>query len=116
MADASGRIVADSLPPSARPRDAASHLPDFEQWEKKSPFGKLADIFYQRNDYAVGFPIGIKGQGTPIFNTKVILSSVLLRAIVLPQVRMIALIFLGALLLSMLLAVSVSNLVLRPLG
>ncbi len=115
VADASGRIVADSLPPSARPRDPAPHLQDFEEWEKKSPWGKLADIFYQRNDYTVSFPIGIKGQGMPIFNTKVVLSSVLLRAIVLPQVRTIALIFLGALLLSMLLAVSVSNLVLRPL-
>jgi len=115
VTDASGRIVADSLPASARPRDPAPRLPDFERWEKKSPWGKLADIFYQRNDYAVSFPIGIKGRGTPIFNTKVVLSSVLLRAIVLPQVRTIALIFLGALLLSMLLAVSVSNLVLRPL-
>jgi signal transduction histidine kinase len=115
VADASGQIVADSLPPSVRPRGPAPRLPDFEHWEKKSPWGKLADIFYQRNDYAVSLPIGIRGQGKPIFNTKVILSSVLLRAIVLPQVRTIALIFLGAFLLSMVLAVSVSNLVLRPL-
>jgi signal transduction histidine kinase len=108
----SGRIVADSLA-DYRLGQQATPLPNFEQWEKKSPLGKLSEIFYERRDYAVVLPIGARGE--PIFNIEVVLSSVLLRDIVLPQARSIGLIFLAALLLSMLVAVSVSNLVLRPL-
>jgi signal transduction histidine kinase len=105
--------VADSL--KFRIGEQAQQLPDFEKWAKRSPWGKLAEIFYERRDYEVRVPIGVAGGSTPVFNIKVVLSSVLLRRIVFPQVRTIALIFLGALLLSMLLAVALSNLVLRPL-
>lgn len=113
VAEASGRIVAASL--GFRVGQQATPVTDFEAWAKKSPWRKLAEIFYQRRDYGVSVPLGEKGQKTPLFNIQVVLSSVLLRQIVLPQVRSIALIFLAALLLSMLLAVSVSNLVLKPL-
>ncbi|MGE5647486.1 MAG: sensor histidine kinase [Acidobacteriota bacterium] len=114
VADASGRIIADSLAP-LRVGEQEPKLLDFETWAKKSPWRKLSEIFYERRDYGVRLPIGEKGQKTPIFNIQVVLSSVLLREVLLPQVRTIALIFLGALLLSMVLAVAVSNLVLRPL-
>jgi len=114
LTDASGRIVADSLP--YRAGGQAPRLPDFEQWARKSPWGKLAEVFSQRRDYEVTVPIGPQGQSRPVFHIRVVLSSVLLRQIVAPELRSIALIFLGALLLSMLLAVAVSNLVLRPLN
>ncbi|HEX8984908.1 MAG TPA: ATP-binding protein, partial [Bryobacteraceae bacterium] len=96
--------------------EAAPKLPDFERWSTRSPWEKLAQIVsYKRHEYEVGVPIGVQGQSTPVLQVKVVLSSALLRDILMPQVRSIGLIFLGALLLSMLVAVSVSNLVLRPL-
>ncbi|HVX67484.1 MAG TPA: ATP-binding protein [Bryobacteraceae bacterium] len=111
---ATGRIVADSL--RFRVGEAAPRLPDFERWSTRSPWEKLAQIVpYQRHEYEVRVPIGVQGQSTPIFEIKVVLSSALLRDILMPQVRSIGLIFLGALMLSMVVAVSVSNLVLRPL-
>jgi signal transduction histidine kinase len=113
VADASGRILADSLP--YRVGQQTARLPDFEVWARKGPWQKLREVFSERRDYQVTLPIAQQGQTTPFFNINVVLSSVLLREIVLPQVQSIALIFLGALLLSLLLAVIVSNLVLRPL-
>ncbi len=114
VADSTGHIVADSLP--FRVGERAPQLPDFEQWSSRSPWHKLSQIVpYQRHEFEVSIPIGVQGQTTPLFHIKVVLSSALLRDSLMPQVRSIGLIFLGALLLSMLVAVSVSNLVLRPL-
>ena len=113
ISDASGRILADSLP--YRVGQKIARLPDFEDWAKKSPWQKLSEIFSESRDYQVMLPIAEQGQKTAVFSIDVVLSSILLRQVVLPQVQSIALIFLGALLLSLLLAVIVSNLVLRPL-
>ncbi len=113
ISDASGRILADSLPYRVGQRIA--RLPDFNAWAEKSPWQKLSEIFSERRDYQVMLPIAEQGQKTAVFSIDVVLSSVLLREMVLPQVRSIAVIFLCALLLSLLLAVVVSNLVLRPL-
>jgi signal transduction histidine kinase/HAMP domain-containing protein len=113
VASSSGRILADSLP--YRVGQQTARLADFEEWARKSPWEKLGEVFSERRDYQVTLPIALQGQTTPIFYINVVLNSILLREIVLPQVRSIALIFLSALLLSMLLAVIVSNLVLRPI-
>lgn len=113
ITDASGRIVADSLP--FRVGEQATHLASFEKWAQRSPWGKLGEMFTDSRDYEVTRSVGVRGQDTPVFNIKVVLYSAFLRNIVLPQVQTVALIFLGGLLLSMLLAVVVSNLGLRPL-
>jgi len=113
VADASGRILADSLP--FRVGQRVERLPDFQAWAEKGAWQKLAEVFSERRDYQVTTEIAERGKTTPVFRIEVVVSSILLREIVLPQVRSIALIFLGALLLSLLLAVVVSNLVLRPL-
>ena len=113
VAGENGRILADSVP--SRIGKQASKLPDFANWAKRSTWGKLLEIFTQRRDYEVTVPLGVPDDPQPIFTIKVVLSSVLLRQLVLPQVQRIVLIFLGALLLSMVLAVVVSNLVMRPL-
>lgn len=114
VADSNGRILADSDP--SRVGHRVYPLPEFKQWVKKSPWGRLIEIFSQRRDYEVTLPLGIADDPQPVFTIKVVLSSVFLRGTVYPQIRSIALIFLGALLLSMLLAVVVSNLALRPLA
>lgn len=112
VSDTAGRIVADSLP--LRVGHRVPRLPSFEDWVAKGPWRKLSDVFFSpSHDYGVSASLGIGGK--PLFNINVLLSSAFLRASMLPQVQSIGLIFLGALLASMLLAVAVSNLVLRPL-
>jgi PAS domain S-box-containing protein len=113
ITDEHGRILADSVPTNVG--EPAPNLPEFGRWAQKSPWGKLREIFFaQTRDYQVSSdPIGAPNQAR--FYVKVILSSPLLRRMLLPEVTNIALIFLGALLASMVLAVVVSNLVLRPL-
>jgi len=112
VADEHGRILADSIP--SRKGSRVYALPDFTQWARKNPWGRLIEVFSQRRDYEFTLPLGVDGQR--VFTLKVILSSVFLRDMLFPQVRSIGLIFLGALLLSMVLAVVVSHLALRPLA
>jgi hypothetical protein len=112
VADERGRILADSIP--ARKGSRVYALPDFNQWARKNPWGRLFEIFSQRRDYEVKLPLGAAGQ--TVLTIKVVLSSVLLRDMLFPQVRSIGLIFFAALLLSMMLAVAVSHLALRPLA
>lgn len=112
VADDHGRILADSIP--SRKGSRVYPLPDFTQWARKNPWGRLREVFSERRDYEFTLPLGVGGQR--VFTIKVILSSVFLRDMLFPQVRSIGLIFLGALLLSMVLAVVVSNLALRPLA
>jgi PAS domain S-box-containing protein len=113
ITDERGRILADSVPTQIG--QTAKQLPEFGQWAQKSPWGKLREIFFSKTrDYQVSSdPIGAPNQAR--FYVKVILSSPLLRRMLAPEVQNIALIFLGALLASMVLAVVVSNFVLRPL-
>ncbi len=114
IADADdGRILASTV---GRPRigKKAENLPNFKDWLKLSHWRKLSEIFTQRRDYQVPVEVGIPGRPA-FFKIDVILSSVLLRDLIFPEVSSVMLIFLGALLLSMLLAVAISNLALRPL-
>src|SRR5271169_4903936 len=83
IADASGRILADSLP--FRVGQRTERLPDFEVWAKKGPWKKLAEVFSERRDYKVTTAIAERGKKTPVFRIEVVLSSILLREIVLPQ-------------------------------
>lgn len=112
VADENGQILADSIPSRVGNRDYAR--PDFGQWLKRSLWGRLAEVFSERRDYQVAIPFGASGQ--PVFTIKAVLSSLLLRDIVYPPIKSVPLVFLGSLLLSMVLAVVVSNLALRPLA
>lgn len=110
--DENGRILACTNP--ERVGKQVGQQPNFGDWVKRSQWGKLAEIFSQRRDYQVTQSLGVS-TGPPIFTVKILLNSVLLRSLIFPQLRDALLIFLAALLLSMLLAVVVSNLALRPL-
>ncbi len=115
IADADdGRILASTVGQS-RIGKKAENLPSFEDWLKLSHWRKLSEIFTQRRDYQVPVDLGISGRPPYLFKVEVILSSVFLRELIFPEVSSVMLIFLGALLLSMLLAVAISNLALRPL-
>lgn len=113
VADSStGRILASTVP--ARIGTTAEPLADFAEWSRLSHWRKLSEIFKERRDYQVSLPLGITGQ-PPFFRLEVILSSVFLRGLIFPEVRDLLLIFMAALLISMLLAIVISNLALRPL-
>jgi signal transduction histidine kinase len=115
VASEDGRILADSIP--SRVGHRVYPLQNISTWAEKSSWGRLIDVFTQSRDYEYTLPFGIAQPPQEVFTIKVILSSVLLRDLVLfPQIRSIGLIFLGSLLLSMVLAVVVSNLALRPLA
>ncbi len=112
IADAAdGRILASTV--SSRIGRTAEALPNFENWTHLSHWRKLSEIFTERRDYRVTLPLGSGDQ--TFFKLQVILSSVFLREMIFPEVRNILLIFLAALLISMMLAIAISNLALRPL-
>jgi hypothetical protein len=112
VAGEGGGILASSNP--TRVGENSYKLPDLDAWAKKSAWRKLQNVLFQRQDFELAIPLGGPDQ-KPVLAIKVVVSSVLLRAMVWPQVRNIGLILLGSLLASALLAVVVSNLALRPL-
>mgnify|MGYP001615008768 CR=1 FL=1 len=91
-------------------------LPELAQWEKKNPWQKLIEVFSRRQDYEAVIALGVPDQPKPIFTIQVVVSSILLRDALLPQIYKITAIFLASLLVSSVLAVIVSNLILRPLA
>lgn len=110
-----GRILADSLPGRAGRRTRG--LPTLEEWAGANPLRRIWELWTRSSqEYEASTPFGIRQPSLRVFTVKVVLSPVLLRAAVFPAIRTIALVFLGALLLSMALAVVVSNLALRPLA
>lgn len=112
IADENGNVLVSTLP--ARVGQHVPPLSDFTEWSKRSHWRRLSEIFTERRDYEVSDSLGVPEEPR-MFNIRVLLSSVFLREMIFPQVRDVLLIFLAALMVSMLLAVIVSNLALRPL-
>lgn len=106
------------LAASNRSRIGARHhpLPDLSVWDTRSPWQKLREVFSRREDYQTTVALGLPGQPEPVFTIHVVVSSILLRDALVPQLTGIALIFAASLALSVALAVTVSNWSLRPLA
>jgi signal transduction histidine kinase len=113
IADQSGRILASSSPSQVH----AMLKPhgDFSAWLNGSQYRRLLDLLVSRPDYQVTGKLGFAGQVDPIFTIQVVTSSVLLRNDLLPEVKALALVSGGALLVSLVLIVLATNRVLRPL-
>ncbi|MGD1092311.1 MAG: ATP-binding protein [Bryobacteraceae bacterium] len=113
IADQAGRILASSNPSQVN----APLTPhgDFSAWLNGSQYRRLLDLMVRRPDYQVNVKLGFAGQADPIFTIQVVTSSVLLRSELLPEVRALAVVSGGALLVSLLLIVLATNRVLRPL-
>jgi hypothetical protein len=109
-----GRVLASSNP--SRAGEMAQDLPSFTEWGHKTFLRQLREILYQRQDYVVAVPLGVRGQEKPIFSIRVLVSSVLLRESVEPQLRNLTIVSTVSLLLSVLLAIVFSNIALRPLA
>ncbi len=109
-----GRVLAASN----RRRVGSLHhrLPDLSQWDRKSAWEKTFEVFTRRQDYEHTVALGLPEDPQPVFGIHVVVSSILLRDALLPQLAGISVIFLVSLGLSLVLAVMVSNLSLRPLA
>jgi hypothetical protein len=83
--------------------------------ETLNPFDRLSVILGGRQDYENRVVLGIAGQPQPVFTIQVLVSDVLLRDAVLPEVRRAAAVSASALLISLLVALSAAHLALRPL-
>jgi len=83
--------------------------------ETLNPFERLSLILGGRQDYETRVVLGIAGQPHPVFTIQVLVSNVLLRDAVLPEVRRAAAVSVSALLISLLVALSAAHLALRPL-
>ncbi|MEK7751302.1 MAG: ATP-binding protein, partial [Acidobacteriota bacterium] len=83
--------------------------------ETQNPFDRLSVILGGRQDYENRVVLGIAGQPQPVFTIQVLVSNVLLRDAVLPEMRRGAAVSVSALLISLLVALSSAHLALRPL-
>ena len=114
VCDRMGRILASSNPSSSRLTYRS--LPDFAQWNVRPLWDRLFEVMASTREYCVTVPLGIQGMDRPLFTIRVLLSSVLLRNALMPQVNSLALTSALSLLAAMMLAVLFSNMVLRALN
>ena len=109
-----GEILASSNP--SRVGSIVGRHPSFALWQNKSLASKLYEIFERRQDYEVASQLGVRGDERPMFAVRVLISSVLLRNALRPQLRNLAIVSGAALLISLLLAAIFSNFALSPLA
>ena len=108
-----GTIVASSNPPAVG--RTLVLLPSFEDWSAAPFYVRLLDLIKRRADYQLLVPLGVKGDEQPLFRIQVIVSSVLLRAALLDQITTLAVVSAVALMFSLLITLTATNRVLRPL-
>jgi PAS domain S-box-containing protein len=110
----SGVVLSSSDPSSIG--EKAERLPKFADWRAQSHWRQLIGALRDRSDYEVAIPLGVAEQATPIFRVRVIISSVLLRNTLLPQLQQLGAAFLVSLVAALLLAMLGSNIAFRPLA
>ncbi len=108
------RVLAASFPSKGGRK--IDSLPRFEDFEGKPLWAKLEEVLARNQDYEVTRRLGMLEKQAPLFTVRVILSSVLLRSQVMPQIRDLAVVSAVSLLLSVLLAVLASRIASRPLA
>ena len=115
VCDDAGVILASST--SGRERVTYPSLPDFMEWKTRPLWDRLVEVLTQSKDYAIVVPLAIQGQQDtrPVLTIRVLVSSVLIRNAILPQVQTLAGVSLGSLVASVILAYLFSNVVLRAL-
>jgi hypothetical protein len=91
-------------------------LPALEDWQKLSLWRQLISAFRERSNYEVAIQLGVPGQAAPVFRVKVIISSVLLRNTLRPEVEGLGIAFVISFLASVVLAIVASNIAFRPLA
>jgi signal transduction histidine kinase len=113
ICDQAGRILASSSP--ARPRMTYRSMEDFAGWRQRRLWDRLYEVLVHSREYVTVVPLGVAGFDQPLFTIRVIASSVLLRAGILPQIRSLAVMSLFTVVGAILVAIVFSNLVVRSL-
>lgn len=113
VCDENSRVLAASTP--SRLGTAYQALPPFENWRERPLWDRVSEVLTQRKDYAIVVPLTMPGMGDPVLKIHVVVSSVLLREAIMPQVRSLLAVSVLSLLASMLLAGLFSNVVFRDL-
>jgi len=108
------RILASSNPASVGKK--LEPLPKLVDWARKKPWSQLLEIFTQRLNYQVILPLGVEGRGPPVFQIQVVISSVLLRNSLMPQINYLAKVIVISALAALILAVGLASLSVRPLA
>ncbi len=114
VCDEAGRILASSSP--SRTRLTFQSLPDFNEWKLRPVWDRLLEVLTESKDYAIVVPLGVPQLSLPILTIRVVVSSVLIRNSIMPQVRSLAAVSVFSLLASVLLAYLFSNVVFRSLA
>lgn len=113
IATSTGQILASSEP--ARVGAKIRRYGEYETWEQQPFHRRLKDLLSSRPEFEKTVPLGASSSSETIFTIQVVTSSVLLRDKLLTEARPMALVSIGALLLSILLTLLATNRVLRPL-
>ena len=68
-------------------------LPDFIQWQTRWLVGRLAEVLSQSHDYAIIVPLTLQSYpDRPVLTIRVVLSSVLIKEAIVPQIKNFALV------------------------
>ncbi|MCC6588680.1 MAG: PAS domain-containing protein [Bryobacterales bacterium] len=112
ICDAQDRVLTASSPMEQRKPDYLS-LPGLREWGDRPVWDRLLEVFTESRDYALIETLGVTGQ--TILTVRIIVSGVLLRSAIKPQVTSLALVSTFSLLASVIMAYLFSNLLLRSI-
>jgi PAS domain S-box-containing protein len=108
-----GKVIASSNP--AQVDHMVPRVASVEEWSKQSAWRKLWQVLTSLRDLELTVPLGEAATGDPIFTIHVIVSTVLLRDAIAPQVRSLVTVSLLCLVVSGLFAALLSQVAGRPL-
>ena len=114
VSGAGDRVLSASIP--SRKGQKVRSRPSLEEFNRLPWWRKLEDVLTASRDYEVAKPLGVSGEEEPVFTVRVVLSSVLMRAEILPSLRTLALVSAISLVLSVLLAMLAAKIAFRPLA
>lgn len=109
-----GRVLVSS--DTSRVGRSVRQLSDFSGWIERSLWPKIWEVVTRNREYVVSRPLSVVGQEQDLFVVRVVISSVLLRELIVPEIRDIGIVSAVSLAVSLLLAILVSNLALQPLS
>lgn len=114
ISDEHGKVVAASN--RERLDQTIPRAADLREWSRQRTWRKLWEVLTAPpEDLELSVPLGVEATGEPVFLVRVIVSPVLVRSAVVPQVRRLAIVSLLCLVVSALAAGLLSNLAARPL-
>ncbi len=110
----SGVVLSSSDPFSVG--KVAEPLPKFGNWQSQSHWKQLIGAWRDRSNYEVASGLGVSEQTAPVFRVRVIVSALLLRNKLQPQLEQLGTAFLVSFVAALALAVLGSNIAFRPLA